>query len=217
MRRLAGVLLIVAGTLLVGGVGWRYYTGLKSRDVARAAWQDVVTGPPVTATPVAAVTPGLPGTPVARVTIPRLGIDEVVLEGVTATELNAAPGHHPGTPLPGLPGNSVISAHRDRHFFALGKARLGDTIVTETRAGRVRWRIADRRIMPAEVAMLYQTAGPVLTLTTCWPIRYVGPAPDRLVLIAEPLDWPAPGPSARVGGTDGASVVPTLLTPAGER
>ncbi len=219
MRRVAGVLLLVGGTVLVGVVAARYYAGMQERNRARSAWQAV----PVPPTPPAAATPvadQLPGTPVARVTIPRLEIDEVVLEGVSATELNAAPGHHPSTPLPGAPGNAVISAHRDRHFHALGRARLGDTLITETRHGRVRWRIADRRIMPAAMAMLYQTASPTLTLTTCWPIRFIGRAPDRLVLVAEPLDLPAGGGrSAAVleAASTGAPVVRALLSPPSDR
>ena len=69
--------------------------------------------------------------PVARLLIPRLGLDEVVLEGVGDDELNAGPGHLPGSALPGAVGNSIISAHRDRHFRRFDELRVGDTIRTE--------------------------------------------------------------------------------------
>lgn len=178
---------MVGGVALVTAVGWRYVDGARKRSAARTAWvqlaataqADSVEAPTTTPTPQA-------GDPIARVTVPRLGIDEVVLEGVSATELNAAPGHHPGSPLPGFPGNSVISAHRDRQFFPLGRAELGDTVVTETLGlGTRRWRIVGRRIAPADSAFVLPTDTPMLTLTTCWPIRYIGPAPDRLLLTAE--------------------------------
>lgn len=186
-----GVVLVVAGLLVVGGVGWRYFDGARQRSEARERWNSIVRTPP--AAPVAgrssASMTRVPGDPVARVIVPRLEIDEVVLRGVSATELNAAPGHHPGTPLPGEPGNSIISAHRDRHFFALGRATVGDTIVTETAGnGQQRWRIIGRRIAPADSAFVLPTDTPMLTLTTCWPIRHIGPAPDRLLLTAEPID-----------------------------
>ena len=119
--------------------------------------------------------------------IPRIALDEVILEGVEATVLNAAPGHMPGTPLPGVTGNSVISAHRDRHFHRLGELALGDTVQTVTRQGRRSWRITERRIVGAGRPALYDTPTATLTLTTCWPIRYIGPAPDRLLLVAEPV------------------------------
>jgi sortase (surface protein transpeptidase) len=34
---------------------------------------------------------------------------------------------------------------------------------------------------------LVAAEAPTLTLTTCWPIRYLGPAPDRLIITAEPV------------------------------
>lgn len=182
-RRLAGLVLVVGGVALVTGVGWRYVEGGRQRSAARAAWVRLTAATPADSVQIPAPAPG---DPIARVSIPRLGIDEVVLEGVSATELNAAPGHHPGSPLPGLTGNSVISAHRDRQFFPLGRAEIGDTIVTETLGlGTRRWRIVGRRIAPADSAYVLPTDTPMLTLTTCWPIRYIGPAPDRLLLTAE--------------------------------
>ena len=35
--------------------------------------------------------------------------------------------------------------------------------------------------------MIFESPSPRLTLTTCWPTRYIGAAPDRLLLIAEPV------------------------------
>ena len=186
MMRVVGMLLITTGLLLTAGVGWRYMQGARARAEARESWARLVSEPAAGASQELR---SLPGQPVARVIFPRLGIDEVVLEGVTATELNAAPGHHPRTPLPGRAGNSVISAHRDRHFFPLGRAEVGDTIVTETLGdGQLRWRIVGRRITAADSAFVLPTETPMLTLTTCWPIRHLGPAPDRLILTAEPID-----------------------------
>jgi sortase (surface protein transpeptidase) len=40
---------------------------------------------------------------------------------------------------------------------------------------------------------LFHTRDATLTLTTCWPIRYLGPAPDRLIITAKPLRWVAGG------------------------
>ena len=125
-------------------------------------------------------------TPVARVTIPRLGLDEVVVEGVGDDELRAGPGHMIGSVLPGDSGTSVISAHRDRHFHALGGIAMGDTVVTESARGTVVWTVSRIRVVHADDSALDVRATPTLVLTTCWPIRYLGPAPDRLIVEAVP-------------------------------
>jgi sortase A len=80
----------------------------------------------------------------------------------------------------------VISAHRDRHFHALGGIAVGDTIVTESAPGTVSWTVSRIRVVRADNSALDARATPTLMLTTCWPIRYVGPAPDRLIVEAMP-------------------------------
>jgi hypothetical protein len=53
-----------------------------------------------------------PGAPVAIVRIPRIGVDEVVVEGSTSGELRKGPGHVVGSSLPGQPGNAAIAGRR---------------------------------------------------------------------------------------------------------
>jgi sortase A len=127
------------------------------------------------------------GTPVARLQIPRIDLDEIVVEGVGDDELNAGPGHLPGSVLPGMKGNAVISAHRDRHFSRLDELRLGDTIRTETGHSSGSWVIVGRRIVEHETPALFVSNETLLTLTTCWPVRFFGSAPDRLILSAKPI------------------------------
>ena len=124
----------------------------------------------------------------ARLVIPTLGLDEVVVEGVGNDQLNAGPGHLPGSAVPGDRGNAVISAHRDRHFSSLGDLRIGDTVYTETASQRARWIVTKRRVVGAGRPALFSSDEPVLTLTTCWPIRYFGSAPDRLIVEAKPAE-----------------------------
>ena len=127
------------------------------------------------------------GAPVVRIIIPAIRLDEVVVEGLTDKDLWAGPGHMPGTVFPGQKGNSVISAHRDRHFHRLDDLRVGDVVETQTPMLSVRWRITQRRVVGEAERAIFESAKPMLTLTTCWPTRYIGPAPDRLLLTAEPV------------------------------
>lgn len=126
------------------------------------------------------------GTAVARLTIESIALDEIVLEGVGPVELNGGPGHFPGSVLPGGVGNSILSAHRDRHFRRVGELQVGSRIKTETRQGTVDWVVTERRIVGKDTPSLFEESTATLTLTTCWPLRYFGPAPDRLLIIATP-------------------------------
>jgi len=125
------------------------------------------------------------GAPVARLLAPSIDLDEIVMEGVGPVELNGGPGHFPGSVLPGDTGNAIISAHRDRHFSRVGELVVGSTIRTETREGTVDWVVTERRIVSKETPALFEESEATLTLTTCWPLRYFGPAPDRLLIIAK--------------------------------
>lgn len=194
LSRLAGVGLCIAGAVLVGHAGLRYARGAYQADLARQQWEaqqaqsTVAAARARVANSVTFASRGVAeGTPVARLRIPRIRLDEIVIEGVGDDELNAGPGHLPGSALPGMPGNAVISAHRDRHFSHLDALQLGDTIRTETGQSTGVWVIVSRRIVDRNAPALFQSAEPVLTLTTCWPVRYFGSAPDRLILTAKPV------------------------------
>jgi sortase A len=185
LRRAAGTALIVAGAALLTAAGTDVARGALARDAARAAWDREMARSAVEsverAVALGAEVAPVRGAPLARLRIPRLGLDEIVVEGVGDAELRAGPGHLPGSAVPGDSGNSVISAHRDRHFRGLGDLAIGDTVSTETRAGIVRWVVTSRTVVRRGAPALYSTAEPVLTLTTCWPINALGSAPERLL------------------------------------
>lgn len=180
--------------MLVAYVGVRYVTGAYERDAARTAWEALEARHAVASASALAAstahTTYTPGELVGRLLIPVVNLDEVIAEGVGDDELDAGPGHLPGSASPGESGNAVISAHRDRHFHSLGRVAIGDTVITETRTLRTTWVITGRKIVGRYQPSLFRSVDPELTLTTCWPIRYVGPAPDRLILTAKPVVVP---------------------------
>lgn len=194
LRALAATL-CVGGALVLGYVGIRYASGAVRADAVRRQWEErqaratvARARANVSAETMAAVERVAAGAPVARLRIPRIRLDEIVVEGVGDEELNAGPGHLPGSALPGMSGNAVISAHRDRHFSRLDELQLGDTIRTETSQSSNAWVIVGRRVVGRDTPALFTAKEPLLTLTTCWPVRYFGDAPDRLILSAKPLE-----------------------------
>ena len=187
MRRLAGALLTAVGALLLIFVVATQATAALSRDRARAEWAAEEARLAVESARAPRLDDARPtarGAAIGRLLIPSIGLDEVLVEGVEERQLVAGPGHLPGSALPGEQGNAIVSAHRDRHFRALDEIEIGDTIVTQTRQHRVVWIVAERRVVTAGAPVLRRTDNARLTLTTCWPVRYLGPAPDRLIITA---------------------------------
>jgi sortase A len=122
---------------------------------------------------------------VARLEIERLGLSTVVREGADDSTLRTAAGHLSDTPLPGEPGNSAIAGHRDTLFRKLKDVRVGDRIAVTRPAGTAYFTVRDTRVVaPTDVLVLAPTEGPTLTLVTCYPFRYIGPAPNRFVVRA---------------------------------
>jgi sortase A len=193
LRRSLGYALFCLGGGVLAFVGGQYGTGEWKQDAARRAWHEAEARDVVALARREAamegrlgVAPILSGAPVARLEIPHIGFDEIVMEGVEGSSLNSGPGHLPGSACPGERGNAVISAHRDRHFSRLDELNVGDTVVTESGARHTDWVVIAKRIVDADAPALFRTSDATLTLTTCWPMRYIGTAPQRLIVTAKP-------------------------------
>jgi sortase A len=131
------------------------------------------------------------GEPVAFIRIPKLDVDEVVFSGDERAVLNKGPGHMVRTPLPGQPGNSVVSGHRTtygRPFHDLDLLEPGDAIEVESRAGVHRYEVRETLIVqPTDVWVTNERPGGWLTLITCHP-RFS--ARQRLIVFAEMVSGP---------------------------
>lgn len=123
---------------------------------------------------------------IGRIEIPRLALSVIVMEGTSAKDLRRAAGHIAGTSLPGQPGNIGISAHRDTFFRPLRNIAPNDAIMLTTTTGEYRYRVLSTTIVaPEEVAVLAPGVGETVTLVTCYPFYFVGPAPKRFIVRAE--------------------------------
>ena len=210
-------LLVAAGLLVVfvayqqWGTAFTHWEGQRSlrtqfdRDLAAA-------GRTGGGTAVARSYPAV-GDPVGVLVIPRIGLDQVVVEGVQAAQLAVGPGHYPGTALPGQAGNAGVAGHRTTHgapFYSLDRVRPGDPIVVTTVQGRFTYRVARSLVVsPGYGAVLDPSRSSELTLTTCNP-KYS--AAQRLVVVADLETPPAPttpppdgaGPAGLGGAPTGA-------------
>ncbi len=159
-----------------------------------------VAGVPPSSTTTTTTEPAPPPPPegeaVARIQIPKIGVDSIVVNGVSRDDLRKGPGHYPDTPLPGQEGNAAIAGHRTTYgapFADLDQLSEGDLIQVTTLQGTFDYRVREQLIVrPSDVAVVEPT--PVdpddpsegyeatLTLTTCNP-KYS--AAQRLVIKAD--------------------------------
>ena len=181
LMRWSGNLLFAGGAGLLGYCGfvmadtWMYQR--QASQLFDQAHLQVAAVP----SPGADSTHGLLG----RMEIPRLGVSLIVAEGTDERTLQRAGGHIAGTSFPGQHGNVGIAGHRDTLFRPLRNIRQNDVITLTTLAGEYRYRVTTTEVVsPADVTVLQSDGHEVLTLVTCYPFYFVGPAPDRFIVHA---------------------------------
>jgi sortase A len=130
---------------------------------------------------------GNPGTggALAVLRIPSLNLEVPVLEGTDEFTLNRGVGRIAGTARPGQGGNVGIAGHRDGFFRSLKDIGAGDAIELATTSGTDVYVVDRLRIIsPEDVSVLQPRKKPSLTLVTCYPFYFVGPAPRRYIVEA---------------------------------
>ena len=191
----AGVVVLLFVVYQLWGTGLREAQAQSSLTDAFAETLDAAGAPGAPDEPVDAPLAPPEGEAVAMIRIPKIEVEKAVVEGVGVEDLQKGPGHYPGTPLPGQPGNAAIAGHRTTYgapFFSLDELEIGDEILVRTLQGEFRYEV-DRTsvVLPSQVEVLDATEEARLTLTTCNP-RFS--AAERLIVSAVLTDPPAPAP-----------------------
>ena len=189
LYRYASRILLAAGVVTLGYAAWvaidaRMY---QARELARMAHGRHAA--PIVAVRTAAVPPlvAMPadGESIGEIRIPRLGVSVVVVQGESDAILQRAVGHLVRTALPGVEGNVVLAGHRDTFFRPLKNIREGDRITVATAQRDFDYVVVSTSVVePTDVAVIRPTGGRTLTLITCFPFYYVGPAPRRFIVFA---------------------------------
>jgi sortase A len=174
------VALVAAGTLSYIALDRVVHRGQQSRQLQLAR-----------ATSAVAPTAPLPlenGDLIGLLEIPSAGISEIVSEGTDALTLRRGVGHIHGTARPGEPGNIALAGHRDTVFRGLRKLRPADRIVLVTAGGSFEYAVeALQTVAPERTDVLDAGSHPTLTLVTCYPFDFIGPAPLRYVVRAREI------------------------------
>lgn len=189
----AGFILILAGIMVLGLIGFGYWhSGATARHDRKALTQDLkreLGRAPLSAGPAAcSLREPDAGRPFAFIRIPRLGQNWrlPVIQGTGEAQLNTgAVGHVAGTGMPGN-GNLSLAAHvvsAGNPFLHLSSLRRGDTVTVTDRCGSYTYRVTWQRVVGEhDVRVLDPVPGKrVITLITCHPAVYWS-TPDRLIV-----------------------------------
>jgi sortase A len=166
-----------------------------------------------------------PGTPIALIEATRIGLRYVVVEGTSAGDLRAGPGHRRDTPLPGQAGTCVLYGRTTmfggpfRHILDL---RPGDPITVTTGQGTFEYRVDGIRRAGDPLPGLLPSGGGRLTLVTAEGVSWrKGWAPNRVAYVDATLQGTAqPAPAGRLTGVpkadtalqgDPGALVPVVL------
>lgn len=176
------VLLTVAGIWQLSEGGYIYAKAQLAQHLIQKSWQQSI-GSAQQVKP----WPWADTWPVARLTVPRLDIDQIVLAGDNGRTLAFGPGHRFGTVLPGEAGNSLIAGHRDTHFDFLKQLRSGDEIFVQSQLGVTRrYVVYWTEVIDESTPVNITTDRRELTLVTCYPFDTVVPGgPLRYIVFAE--------------------------------
>lgn len=127
------------------------------------------------------------GQSLTRLQIPKLGVNVVVVQGVSTDDLKAGAGHYPETPMPCDAGDVAVAGHRTTYgkpFANVDRLRPGDQIVLRTPVGSCVYEVERNPfvVLPTDLAVVSNTPRQFeLTLTACDP---KGSASHRIVVKA---------------------------------
>ena len=124
--------------------------------------------------------------PIARVSIKRLDVSRIVLDGGSGQAMAFGPTLLSGGARLGEPGVTVLAAHRDTHFRFLERVRAGDVIDVEALDGAVRhYRVTGAAVVRWDRFAVIDTPLSQLALSTCYPFGTVERGPLRYIVYAD--------------------------------
>lgn len=192
MSKLAG-LFIIAGILFLSLGGYQMYkthaSEQESLAQAHTLLEDAQSNKDNLADAIALFDPGH-GETVGLLEIESIDATLAIVEGTDEDDLERGVGHFANSAYPGENDQIVLSGHRDTVFRRLGDVEIGDTFVIKLPHGDFTYEMVDSKIVDADDRTIIKSTAPneELIISTCYPFSYVGPAPDRYIIYAVPVE-----------------------------
>jgi sortase A len=134
------------------------------------------------------------GDAVARLRIPALGVDEIVVNGTDTNSLKRGPGRYLQSAVPGQGELVYVAGHRTTYgapFSRIDRLKQGDRVIVELPYATFEYRITGHRIVAAtELSVLKSKGFEQLALQACHPRFF---ATQRYIAYAKPIRVTLPG------------------------
>ena len=165
--RITAFVLLLSGSFLLADGCWIRTKAVFAQILLQHAWEETLaTGKNTKAWPWADTWP------IARLTMERLRIDLIILEGDSGEVLAFGPGHLQASSEPGSSGNCILAGHRDTAFKFLQDLKKDDVLTLQTFDGSIyKYRVNEMFSLQAEKLYLKESNGEHLTLITCYPFN----------------------------------------------
>ena len=189
-RTLIWTICMVIGLALLANFAYGMWQGVREQQHLNQVWRHEVAAPhPQVRTIDPSVKRPVDGVDFA-IRIPKLDYYAAIREGVDSGVLYSSPGHYPQTRWPGDPGTVGVAAH-NVYWINFPQLVKGDEIDLETRYGVYRYRVVSTEIVNPDnrTALVTDSNGFHLTLTTCWPLWAGAFATQRYIIHTDQF-WP---------------------------
>ncbi|MBO9129771.1 class D sortase [Bacillus sp. 165] len=188
MRKLLATLLCITGIILVSISGWQIWDTKQKQFQSKEIAEEILTVSKEKKMSRTEFMPKQNGT-LGILRIPKIDANLPIIEGTDPEDLKKGVGHYTSTAFPGDQDQILLSGHRDTVFQRFGELKPGDRFIVELPYGTFEYEMKNSRIVKADDTTVIQSTKPdeVLTLSTCYPFRYVGSAPERYIIYAYPV------------------------------
>ncbi|MCP8966984.1 class D sortase [Ectobacillus ponti] len=187
MRKWLSLILIIVGIVLIGTNAWKWWDSRQEQAHAVTQASTVLAEAKERKLTRAEFQPRK-NEEIGLLRIPKIDAVLPIVEGTDPDELKKGVGHFATAAFPGDKDQIVLSGHRDTVFRRFGELKEGDVFIVELPYGTFRYTMQRSKIVKADDTTVIQSTKPKeeLVLTTCYPFRYVGSAPDRYIIYAYP-------------------------------
>lgn len=129
-----------------------------------------------------------PNDVIGMLQIPKLEAELPIIEGTDEEMLERGVGHYSGTAFPMDNEQILLSGHRDTVFRDFDKLSVGDHFIVKLPYGTFEYEIRSTDIVDKDDTSVIRSMGTeALVVSTCYPFRFVGNAPERYIFYAYPV------------------------------